>query len=85
MMGKCFLANCGMVEISYPLCSHNLMSVACFLFPKVKTALKGRRFQDIKDIQKNITTELNAVLLDALYDSFVQLLERHKKYVVSLY
>jgi hypothetical protein len=32
------------------------------------------------DTKKNVTSELNAVPLHALDGSFVQLLERHKKY-----
>jgi hypothetical protein len=33
-----------------------------WLFPKVKSVLKGRRFQDIEDIQKrNLTTTLKAI------------------------
>jgi hypothetical protein len=34
------------------------------MFPKVKSALKGRRFQDIEDIQKekkNMMTALKAI------------------------
>jgi len=32
-----------------------------WLFPKIKSALKGRRFQDTEDIQKNVMTILKAV------------------------
>jgi hypothetical protein len=31
------------------------------MFPKIKSALKGRRFQDTEDIQKNVTMVLKAV------------------------
>jgi hypothetical protein len=31
----------------------------------VKTALKGKRFQDVEDIKKNVTAKLNAVPLKA--------------------
>jgi hypothetical protein len=31
----------------------------------VKAALKGKRFQDVQDIKKNVTAELNAVPLEA--------------------
>jgi hypothetical protein len=34
--------------------------VCIFLFPKVKTALKGNRLKDGKNIKKNVTAELNA-------------------------
>jgi len=32
-----------------------------WLFPKIKSALGGRRFQDIEDIQQNVMTALKAV------------------------
>jgi len=31
------------------------------MFPKIKSALEGRSFQDIEDIHKNVTTELLAI------------------------
>jgi hypothetical protein len=44
-------------------CQDNASFLYCiFIFPKVKTALKGKRFQDVEDIKKNVTAELKAVL-----------------------
>jgi hypothetical protein len=31
----------------------------------VKTAFKGKRFQDVEDIKKNVTAELNVIPLEA--------------------
>jgi hypothetical protein len=45
----------------------------------VKTALKGKRFQNVEDIKKNVTAELNAVPLEAFADSFQKLFERCNK------
>jgi hypothetical protein len=45
----------------------------------VKTVLKGKRFQDVEDIKKNMTTELNAVPLEAFADYFQKLFERCNK------
>jgi hypothetical protein len=39
----------------------------------VKTALKGKRFQDAEDIKKNVTAELNALPLEAPADYFQNL------------
>jgi hypothetical protein len=39
----------------------------------VKTVLKGKRFQDVEDIKKNVTAELNAVPLEAFADCFQKL------------
>jgi hypothetical protein len=36
----------------------------------VKTAFKGKRFLDVEDIKKNVTAQLNAVLLEAFADCF---------------
>jgi hypothetical protein len=42
----------------------------------VKTALKGKRFQNVEGIKKNLAAELNAVPLEAFADCFQKLLER---------
>jgi hypothetical protein len=34
----------------------------------VKTALKGKMFQDVEDIRRNMTAELKALLLEAFAD-----------------
>jgi hypothetical protein len=73
---KTFLARHYVVEISPPSYSHDLAPGDFFLFPKVKTALKGKRFQDI---EKNLTAELNAVPLQAFSDCFQKLFERCNK------
>jgi len=52
------------VKISHPPYLLYLASCDTLLFPKVVTALKGRRVQDV-DIKMKITTKLNAVTLDA--------------------
>jgi hypothetical protein len=41
-----------------------------FVFPMVKTSIKGKRFRDVEDIKKNETAKLNAVPLEAFADSF---------------
>jgi hypothetical protein len=50
-----------------------------FLFSAVKTALKGRRFQDVEGIKKNVTAELSAVPFEAFSDCFQKLFERFNK------
>jgi hypothetical protein len=46
----------------------------------VKTALEGKRFQDVEDIKKNVTVELNAVPLEAFADCFQKRYERCNKF-----
>jgi hypothetical protein len=78
---KIFLAKHGVVEISHPPYSPDLAPVDFFLFPTVKTALKGKRFQDVESIKKNVTAELNAALLEAFADCFQKPFERYNKYI----
>jgi hypothetical protein len=52
------------------------MSGNFFLFTNTTTTLNAKTFQDAEDIKK--TMELNAFLLHAFKNSFVQLLERYK-------
>jgi hypothetical protein len=47
----------------------------------VKTTLKGKRFQDAKNIKKNLMLELNAVTLEAFAISLQNLLKRFNKRV----
>jgi predicted metal-dependent hydrolase len=51
-----------------------------FIFPKVKTTFKGRRFDDVKDTKEKFNLKKKPPL-DALDDCFVKLLERYKKCV----
>ena len=41
-----------------------------FLFPKLKTTLKERRFQTVEDIQENATRELRAITESAFQEAF---------------
>jgi hypothetical protein len=44
-------------------CQDNPSFLHCiFLFPKAKTVLKGKGFQDVEDFKKNVTAELTAIL-----------------------
>jgi hypothetical protein len=47
----------------------------------VKTALKGKRFQDVEDIKNSVTAELNALPLEAFADCFQKLFERCNRYI----
>jgi len=43
-----------------------------FLFPKLKTTLKGRRFQTIDDFQENAIRELRAITESAFQGALQQ-------------
>jgi hypothetical protein len=76
---KIFLAKHGVVEINRPPYSPDLAPADCFPFLTVKTALKAKRFQNVEDIKKNVTAELNAVPLEAFADCFQKLFESCNK------
>jgi hypothetical protein len=59
---KQFLAQKSITEMEHPPYSSGLLLSDFWLFPKTKSALKGRRFQDAEHIQKNVTTALEAIL-----------------------
>jgi hypothetical protein len=49
---KQFLAQNSITKMEHPHYSPNLAPNDLWLFPKIKSALKGRRFQDIEDIKE---------------------------------
>jgi len=78
---KQFLAKSGIVALNHPSYSPDLSPADYFLFPKIKTALKGHRFDDRKDIEKNVTAQLSAVSSDEFHTCFQHLYNRSKKCV----
>jgi hypothetical protein len=58
---KEFLAQKSITEMEHPSCSPDLAPNDFQLFPRIKSALKGQRFQNTEDIQKNVTMALKAV------------------------
>jgi hypothetical protein len=47
--------------MEHPPCSSDLTLNDFWLFPKIKPALKGRRFQLIEGIQRDVTTALTDI------------------------
>jgi hypothetical protein len=74
-----FLAKHGVVEISLPPYSPDLVPADFCLFPTARTAFKGKRFQDVEDVKKNVKAERNAVPLEAFAGCFQKLFERCNK------
>jgi hypothetical protein len=56
--------------VPHPLYSRDLAPTDLFLFPKLKTTLKGRRFKTTEEIQENVTRELRAVTESAFQEAF---------------
>ena len=63
----------------YPPCSPDLASADFFLFPKLKTTLKGRRFQAIEEIQENAKREQSAITESAFQEEFQQWKKRWER------
>jgi hypothetical protein len=76
---KIFLSRNDVLDVIYPPYSPDLASMDFLLFPMVKTAQKRERFQNVEDIMKNVTAELNAVPLEAFADCFKKLFKRCNK------
>jgi len=67
----------------HPPYSPNLAPADFFLFPKLKTNLKGRRFQTIEEIQGNAIRELCVVTESAFQEAFQQWKKRWERCIVS--
>jgi hypothetical protein len=52
LSGIQFMTQESITEMDHPPCSPDLVPNDFWLFPKIKSALKGRTFPDIKDIAK---------------------------------
>ena len=55
-----FFANHQITQVTQPHYSPNLMTCDFWLFPKLKSPLKGKRFQTIDEIQENTMGQLMA-------------------------
>jgi transposase len=65
-----FLTKTGATVIPQPPYSPDLAPADFFLFPKLKSTLKGRRFDTIEEIKENSLRQLKAIPKQAFQDSF---------------
>jgi histone-lysine N-methyltransferase SETMAR len=77
----CFLARKQVTVLQHPSCSPDLAPADFFLFPKLKSQLKGKRFQDISTIQANVTEQIRSIPKDSFKKSFQSLYERCKSHI----
>jgi hypothetical protein len=54
-----------------------------FLFPRLKSIMKGARFEDVAAIQERVTAVLRSIPKEAFADSFQKLHERCQQCVVK--
>jgi len=69
--------------VLHPPYSPDLAPVDFFLFPKLKTTLKGRRFQIIEEIQESAIRELRAITESAFQEASQQRKKRWKRCIAS--
>jgi len=67
-----YLAKYQISVVPHPTYSPKLAPAEFFLFPKFKTTLKERRFQNMEEIQENTTRELRAIRGNAFQEEFQQ-------------
>jgi len=69
--------------VPQPPYSPGLVPADFFLFPKLKSTLKGRRFNTFDEIQKNSTKELFAILKEVFQKAFQSWQKRWERCVAS--
>ena len=72
-----------MAVVPQPPCSPDMAPVDFFLFPKLKSNLKGRRFDTSDKIQKNSTKELFAIPKEGFQKAFQSWQKRWERCVAS--
>ena len=78
-----FLSKNKMTIVPQPSSSPDLGPADFFLFPKLKSTFKGRRFDTFDKIQKNSTKELFAILKEALQKVFQSWQKRWEQCIPS--
>ena len=78
-----FLAKNETTVVPQPPYSPDLAPADFFLFPKLKSTLKGRRFDTFDEIQKNSTKELFAIPKEAFQKAFQSWQKRWERCVAS--
>ena len=80
---RSYLAKHQTFVVPHPPYSPDLAPADFFLFPKIKTTLKGRRFQTTEEIQENAIRELRAITENALQEAFQQWKKRWERCIAS--
>jgi hypothetical protein len=73
---KGFLARYKMTTLEHPPYSNDLAAVDFYLFHRMKSTLKGRRFCDVTVVTKNATEELKMLSQNGFQGCFQQLYSR---------
>jgi len=71
------------IRCAHPPYSLDLAPADFFLFPKLTTTLKGRRFQTSEEIQKNAIRQLCTIIESAFPEAFQQWKKRWERCIAS--
>ena len=74
-----FLAKNNTTVLDHPPYSPDLAPCDFFLFPKLKSSLKGARFESVKSITENSTNQLKAIASEDYSECFEKLKRRWQK------
>jgi len=80
---RIYLAKHQTSTVPHPPYSPDLGPADFFLFPKLKTTLKGRRFQTTEEIQENVIRELRAITESAFQAASQQWKKRWERWIAS--
>ena len=69
--------------LDHPPYSPDLAPADFFLFPRLKTAIKGASFADVNAIKDRVTAVLRSIPQEAVADCLRNLYERCETYVVA--
>jgi transposase len=69
--------------VPHPPYSTDLAPADVFLFPILKTTLKGRRFKTVEEVQENSVRELRAPTESAFQEAFQHWKKRWERYIAS--
>ena len=69
--------------VPQPRYSPDLSLCDFFLFPRLKTSLKGRRFGTLNNIQDSVTDELKGTPAEAFQHCYEQWKQRHRRFLAA--
>jgi transposase len=72
-----------MTVVPQPPYSPDLAPADFFLFPKLKSSLKGHRFQTVEKIEENSIQDLRAIVQNTFQDAFQNWKKRWERCIKS--
>ena len=78
-----FLTKHETTVVAQPPYSPDLAPAEFFLFPKLNSSIKGRRFQTVEEIEENSVRDLCAIPQNTCQDAFQNWIKRRERCVKS--